>query len=238
MAEQRQNEVRRERRGEALIKATRGLRAAIISGEMSGGAPVLEEEWAARLGMSRTPVRDAIGRLVGEGLLVKKGRQVYLFRPSLSDLIEVYEIRLALEKQAAAFATATVTDKDIALMRDNVDQLEAATDSPEWFEIHEKFHMGVFDLSGRTKLTSLIQNLRLQSEPYVRLAVHADPQFRAASIRDHQEIVNSLACRDADAIDKVVDRHLNTTCDELRRLLALRIDLGGIVALVAGTRTS
>ena len=67
-----------------------------------------------RLGMSRTPVRESIGRLVGEGLLVKRGRQVYVFQPSLADLIEVYEIRLVLEKQAAAFATTAVTDDDIA----------------------------------------------------------------------------------------------------------------------------
>ena len=82
--------------------------------------------------------------------------------------------------------------------------------------------------------SSLIRNLRLQSEPYVRLAVNADPEFRAASIRDHQEMVAALSCRDADAIDKVVDRHLNTACDELRRLLALRVELGGVVAMTAG----
>ena len=227
--------MRRERRGAALIKATQGLRAAIISGEISGGAPVLEEEWAAKLCMSRTPVRDSIGRLVGEGLLVKKGRQAYVFQPSLSDLIEVYEIRLALEKQAAAFAAAAVTDDDITLMRANFEQLEVADGSREWFEIHEKFHMGLFGASRRAKLTSLIQNLRLQSEPYVRLAVHADPEFRAASIRDHREMVLLLTSRDADALEKIVDRHLNTTCDELRRLLALRVDLGGIFGLAAGT---
>jgi len=224
----------RERRGTSLIKATQGLRAAIISGEISGGAPVREEEWAARLGMSRTPVRESIGRLVGEGLLVKKGRQVYVFQPSLSDLIEVYEIRLALEKQAAAFAAAAVTDDDIMAVRDDLERLQAAHDSREWFEVHEKFHMGIFCISGRAKLASLIRSLRLQSEPYVRLAVNADPEFRAASIRDHQEMVMALSLRDADAIDKAVDRHLNTTCDELRRLLAFRAELGGAVALTAG----
>jgi DNA-binding GntR family transcriptional regulator len=216
-----------------VIKATQGLRAAIISGEISAGEPILEEEWAVKLGMSRTPVRESIGRLVGDGLLVKKGRQVYVFQPSLSDLIEVYEIRLALEKQAAAFAAAAVTDDDITLMRANFEQLEAADGSREWFEIHEKFHMGLFDISRRAKLTSLIRNLRLQSEPYVRLAIHADPEFRAASIRDHREMVTLLTSRDADALEKIVDRHLNTTCDELRRLLALRIDLGGIFAFAA-----
>jgi DNA-binding GntR family transcriptional regulator len=216
-----------------MLRATQGIRAAIISGEISGATPVLEEEWAARLGMSRTPVRESIGRLVGEGLLVKKGRQVYVFQPSLADLIEVYEIRLALEKQAAAFATAAVTDDDIVAVRGNLERLQAAHDSREWFEVHEKFHMSIFGISGRVKLTSLIRNLRLQSEPYVRLAVNADPEFRAASIRDHREMVVALSLRDSGAIDRIVDRHLNTTCDELRRLLALRVELGGGLALMA-----
>jgi DNA-binding GntR family transcriptional regulator len=229
-----EQEQRRERCGASLIKATAGLRAAIISGEISGGVPVLEEEWAARLGMSRTPVRESIGRLVGEGLLVKRGRQVYVFQPSLADLIEVYEIRLVLEKQAAAFATAAVTDDDILVVRDNLGRLQAANDSREWFEVHEAFHLSIFRISGRAKLTSLIRNLRLQSEPYVRFAVNADPEFRAASIRDHQEMAAALADRDTDAMAKVVGRHLNATCDELRRLLALRVELGGVVVLTAG----
>lgn len=184
--------------------------------------------------MSRTPVRESIGRLVGEGLLVKKGRQVYVFQPSLADLIEVYEIRLTLEKQATAFATTAVTDDDLREVRDNLERLQAAHDSREWFEVHEAFHLSIFRISGRAKLTSLIRNLRLQSEPYVRFAVNADPEFRAASIRDHQEMVTALAHRDADAIDKVVDRHLTATCDELRRLLALRAELGGVVAPADG----
>jgi DNA-binding GntR family transcriptional regulator len=127
-----------------------------------------------------------------------------------------------------------VTDDELAEVRGNLERLQAAHDSREWFEVHEAFHLSIFRISGRAKLTSLIRNLRLQSEPYVRFAVNAAPEFRAASIRDHQEMVAALARRDAAAIDRVVDRHLNATTDELRRLLALRVELGGVVALTAG----
>jgi DNA-binding GntR family transcriptional regulator len=230
MAGQRRDGTRRERRGSSLKNATESLRAAIVSGEISSGMPILEEEWAARLGMSRTPVREAIGRLVGEGLLIKKARQAYVFQPSLSDLIEVYEVRIPLEKQAAVFATAARTDDDIALIRDSFARLEAADNPREWFDIHEEFHMGIFHVSGRPKLASLIQNLRMQSEPYVRLAVHADPQFRAASIRDHREMVEALALGNEELIERITDRHLNATCDELRRLLDLTANLGWVGA--------
>ena len=87
-----------QRRGEASTTALVGLRAALAQGQLRGGDPVLEEEWANRLGVSRTPIRTAVGVLAAEGLLVKRGRQVYVFQPSLSDLIEVYEIRKALEE--------------------------------------------------------------------------------------------------------------------------------------------
>ena len=60
----------------------------------------------------------------------------------------------------------------------------------------------------------------------MRLAVHADPKFRAASIRDHREMVEALELGDADFIEKITDRHLNTTCDELRRLLDLTTNMG------------
>ena len=69
------------------------LRRAIRMGELQGGDVLREEEWSANLGISRTPLREAIAELVVEGLLRKEGRSVYVFRPSVEELFEIYDIR-------------------------------------------------------------------------------------------------------------------------------------------------
>jgi DNA-binding GntR family transcriptional regulator len=131
---------------------------------------------------------------------------------------------------AARGVSAALTDDDIGLVNERSEELEAAGDSPDWCEIHEKF-TGHLQHKRKRKLTSLIRNRRLQSEPYVRLAVYSDPQFRAASIRDHRELLRAVSIRDVNVDEKIIDRHLNATCNEVRRLLAFRVDMGGIAAM-------
>lgn len=208
------------RSGTAIATAVTGLRAAVFEGTLRPGEPVREEEWAANLGTSRTPIREAIARLAAEGLLVKRGRQAFVFQPSLPDLIEVYEIRLPLELLATSLATRLATPASITKQTKRLSALRNADDFREWFSAHERFHMGIFEMSGRSRLVDLIRSLRMQSEPYVRLAAHADAKFRARSMHDHRAMVTALRRRDEAAMQRVVEDHLNATCDELRRLLA------------------
>jgi DNA-binding GntR family transcriptional regulator len=198
-----------------------GLRAALMQGLLRPGDPVVEDEWADRLRVSRTPVRAAISVLTTEGLLVKRGRQVYVFQPSLDDLIEVYEIRRALEGLAASLAADAISQDGLAHLEKQLSEMNHTHGTAEWFTAHERFHMGIFAGSGRNRLVDMIEVLRRQSEPYVRYAVHADQKFEANAMKDHRQMLATMKRRDGTMMDTLVERHLNATVNLLRRLLAI-----------------
>jgi DNA-binding GntR family transcriptional regulator len=202
------------------------IRDAIITGALQPDAPVYEEEWARRIGISRTPVREAIQELVARGLLTRQGRTAYVFHPSLTELLEIYDIRLPME-QLAASRCATIADDALI---DQLDQLfarirERRLDS-DWYTDHEAFHMRLFEGSQMPRLTSLIQSLRSQSEPYVRLAVHIDQAFRENSKIQHSSLVEAVRDHDPSRAMAVVEEHLMTTRHKLAEIVQASAALG------------
>ncbi|MBB3083063.1 GntR family transcriptional regulator [Geodermatophilus sabuli] len=199
--------------------ATAAIREAVITGALKPDEPVYEEEWAARLEISRTPVREAIQELVARGLLSRRGRTAYVFRPSLGELLEIYDIRLPME-QLAASRCATVADD--ALVRDleaRFAKIQEHRVDSGWYADHEAFHMRLFEGSRMPRLTSLIQSLRAQSEPYVRLAVTVDQEFRDNSRVQHHSLVDAVRAHDPDMAAAIVEEHLATTRRKLSEIL-------------------
>ncbi|MCU1620885.1 MAG: transcriptional regulator [Modestobacter sp.] len=202
------------------------IRDAIITGALAPDAPVYEEEWARRIGISRTPVREAIQELVALGLLTRQGRTAYVFHPSLTELLEIYDIRLPMEQLAASRCAETADDALI----EQLDQLfarirERRLDS-DWYTDHEAFHMRLFEGSQMPRLTSLIQSLRSQSEPYVRLAVHIDQVFRENSKTQHSSLVEAVRDHDPARAMAVVEEHLMTTRRKLAEIVQASVALG------------
>lgn len=196
------------------------IRVAVAVGDLRTGDAVREEEWAHRLGVSRTPVREAIGRLVTEGLLNKRGRTAYVFQPSFSDILEIYDIRLELERlgaqRAAANADAAVARQLAKLLK----AMDASTDPGAWFSAHERFHMTLLEASKMPRLCTIIELLRRQSEPYVRFAVNVDTEFRANSRAHHHDLAEAIRKRDVANMDRLVVVHLEATRREVTKLLS------------------
>lgn len=197
------------------------LREEILSGRLQGGGPVREQDVAERLGVSRTPVREAVGRLVAEGLLVKDGnRTAHVFRPSLEELLEIYEIRIPLESLAARLACESPDDGFLAELRAAGRALSRARPGLNWSARHEEFHLCLARGSRRPRLVSLVHTLRVQSEPYVRFAVSVDDDLLQRAQQDHVEIVQLAVAGDARGIERVVKRHLKATAKRVSALLA------------------
>jgi DNA-binding GntR family transcriptional regulator len=204
--------------------AAEQLRHRILSHQLRGGDLVREEQLAERLGMSRTPVREAIARLVAEGLLTKDdNRTARVFQPSLTDLLEFYEIRMPLETLAAGLAADHVATAPKELKGQLAKQLTGlrATGSRDWVTRHESFHSTIFALSRRPRLHELLRGLRAQSEPYLRFYVHADPQFRRQFQIDHQELGAAVMDGDRPLTETLVRRHLGASMRKLEELLLL-----------------
>jgi len=204
----------------AADDALADLRWQIASGYLRPGDSVAEEDLAKRLGMSRTPVREAIGRLVSEGLLTKDGnRTARVFRPSLEDLLEIYEIRLPLEILAATLAAEKADESLHAALTQRFSELRDKPVDQTWIMNHEEFHLTLFSGSGRNHLLEVIAGLRLRSEPYVRFAIRVDSKFRERSQTHHAAMIDALAAREPKRMERLVRNHLTHTTERVTELL-------------------
>jgi DNA-binding GntR family transcriptional regulator len=203
------------------------IREAIVTGALRGDDPVYEEEWASRLGISRTPVREAIQELVARGVLTRNGRTAHVFRPSLTELLEIYDIRLPLEQLAASRCAEVADQTLIGDLEERFAKIRDPRSDSDWYADHEAFHMRLFEGSQMPRLTMLIQSLRAQSEPYVRLAVHVDHEFRHNSRIQHSSLVEAVRRHDPDLAAATVKEHLETTRRKLSDIVQTSASLSG-----------
>jgi DNA-binding GntR family transcriptional regulator len=195
------------------------VRRWIISDILRPGDAVTEEDLAARLGLSRTPIREGIARLEAEGLLLRgKNRQLAVFRPSLEDLVEIYDIRRALEPVAARLAADHATPKDVEELREIYDRMHQAKGATR-IQQHEEFHWRLYEMAQRPRIAKFTHTLRLQSEPTLRLAIELAPEILNQADREHRRMITLLRKRDAEGLQGLMTRHLQRTIDTLNALL-------------------
>lgn len=214
---------------EKLVPLTRSgqvaqrLREMVDSGDLKPGTLLRQAEIAQRFGVSTTPVREAFAVLVREGVVQQHAhRSVMVFQPAAEELEELYEIRLALEPLAAQLAAKHITD-------DQVDELEAvivemSSASPgRYIELNGVLHDAIYRIANRPRLFEILSRLRATSASYAKLTIghdgRADPVYRAAVHRQHEEIVAALKVRDGEECARVVRVHLQTTLDRVSSLI-------------------
>jgi DNA-binding GntR family transcriptional regulator len=192
------------------------LRAAIREGAVGEAEPLREGRLAARLTVSRTPVREALQRLTREGLIGHAhGKGVAVPALDGHDLEEVYEIRLALEPAAAALAARGASESELAAMTAVLDQAEAARehDARRLATLSARFGDLVGEASRNRRLAALLRQHRdviLRTEG----TTLGHPGRAGKALAEHRALLAALRARDADAAARAAREHL----EEARRL--------------------
>ncbi|MFI4987792.1 MAG: GntR family transcriptional regulator, partial [Alphaproteobacteria bacterium] len=194
----------------------RNLRRAIVMGEFEAGSRLREVEVAAALSVSRTPVREAISRLIGDHLvraLPNGGVEVV---DAKAELAEIYVIREALEGCAARLAAERITEAQLA----KLDRLLAATRATgfsafeERTRINHEFHMTVVEASGSPRLIEMIGGLRefFLNAQWLR---RYDRKSAERAFQEHRQIVAALRARSAKRVEQLVYEHLKSAYAKL-----------------------
>jgi DNA-binding GntR family transcriptional regulator len=205
-------------------KAYRALKRLILDNEIPPGAQMLEHEAALRLGMSRTPVREAMVRLQQEGMVDIRPRHGMRVLPvSLDDMREIYDILTVLEALAARRAAergltardlagleAAVRDMDLALERDDRDA---------WAEADARFHASLVAASGSRRLQHAVATVVDQSSRARRLTLHLR-QKPLTSNADHRAVVEAIKMRDPERAHDIHFRHRETNGAHLIEILS------------------
>jgi DNA-binding GntR family transcriptional regulator len=203
-------------RQEAVAAA---LRLDILRGRIAAGARLDIDEIAARHGVSRTPVRDAMKQLEAEGLVqVLPYRGVEVTSLAAEDLRELFAIRIALERLAVAEAARNITQAELGGLRRILRRMDRARQRDEsWITLNTSFHDAVHAASRWPRLIEMIRVQRTNLERYVRAS--AGDLGIADQQREHWALLEALAAQDADAAQAVIAQHLARTAQTLLSLL-------------------
>ena len=171
------------------------LRRAIITGEFTPGERLMEVSLARQLGVSRTPVREAIRKLELEGLVTmipRKGAQVsHITEKSLRDVVEV---RMVLEEYAVALACERITSSDCKELARLHEEFSLAVEKGDVLDIAEKderFHDAIFRATDNDRLISIINSLREQFYRY-RLEYVKDISQWSTLVNEHLALLNAI----------------------------------------------
>ena len=199
------------------------LRDEIASGQLAAGTRLRQVEVAQRFGVSTTPVREAFGLLQSEGLVqIDTHRGVTVFLPSVQDLIEHYEIRMALEMMAAEKAAEHFQAQDASPLVALLDEMHGTTDAARYVELNQQFHMELYSLAGRTRLVTMIEELRNASIAYNHLYAAADVPKDTETERldrEHREILAACEANDPVRAAHAVRHHIQQTIMHVTKLL-------------------
>lgn len=187
------------------------LREAIINQILKPGERLMEVQLAEELGVSRTPVREAIRKLELEGLVIMVPRKgAYVSGISLKDITEVFEIRIALETLAAGLAARRITEEELEEMERQLVRESEETEVSNLrsiVEIDTDFHDLLYKASRNQKLIEIISNLREQLHRF-RSASLARPGRGKTALEEHKKIVEALAARDVELVEKLAKIHI------------------------------
>ena len=187
------------------------LRQAILKDELQPGERLMEIQLAEKMGVSRTPIREAIRKLSNEGLVTlipRKGAIVAGISEKM--LTDVLQVRMTLEKMAYECAFRNFSEKDREALAKAESAFEEAVRSGDLIKIteaDENFHCVIYDAADNDKLSEILQNLKENMYRY-RMEYSKDVETRKALIEEHRQIYESFASGDAEGGLKIVERHI------------------------------
>ena len=194
------------------------LRAAILNGDLAPGTPVIEAEVAARLGASRTPVREALRRLEAEGLLEPRGIRGTVVRGiDRADVVWIYEIREALETLAARRALQRMTEDDLAVLARLVAQMHRDVDAIDKLEdLYTRFHDAIVDMARGERLARMLGDIREEILLWRALSL-STPERRRAGVLEHERMLEAFRARDEATIVRITGDHVRNALQSVLR---------------------
>ena len=187
------------------------LREEIISGQLTPGTELHEVALARSLGVSRGPIREALGRLATEGLVTIRPRRGAVVRAlSNEEFIEAYQVREALEMMAVQLATPALTAEDLAAMERLIDEMAArgvAEDVQGFFEANTEFHQRFFEVAGNGMLSELYRQLRGQIDRHRLRSLELRGDLRR-SIAEHRAILSAARTGDVERAVHLASDHI------------------------------
>ncbi len=187
------------------------IKQMIVRGEIPAGKRIIESELAESMGISRTPVREAVHKLGAEGFLKPLPKGGYVVRGlGISDIEETFEIRSILESFAAFLAANRHRHEEILPLEEKIEEFQRSLDNNDLKELarlNTEFHELLYALSRSQRLIKMIYNLRDEIY-FLRKIILNSIDMARLSNKDHREIINAIKKRQAKKAEMLVRDHI------------------------------
>ncbi len=198
------------------------LREAILKGDLKPGERLMELQLAAKLGVSRTPIREAIRMLEQEGLAVtipRKGAEVA--KMTEKDMQDVLQVREALDELAASIACEKISEEELGGLRRTMHEFEEYTKTKDLKRIAEadvRFHDIIYQATGNPKLVNMLNNLREQMYRY-RVEYLKEEKNYPVLIREHCQIVEGLSEKNKEKVTEAMHKHVENQVAAVKEII-------------------
>ena len=201
------------------------LRDVIVTGRLAPGIGLHEPSLAQQFGTSRTPVREALLRLRDDGLIdIRRQSGTFIAAIDANRVEEGMMVREALEPRLAAMAATRMTDRVLADLVFETDQMAKAVgqgDSRSFIDADDRFHRILVDTSGFLHVAAIIQRVNAQLDR-IRYLSASEPIRSQLALDEHRAMIECLRAGDADGTAEMMQRHLAGSWIVIRRLLERR----------------
>lgn len=195
------------------------LRTHILDGDLPPGTPLVEAALAKKLGVSRTPIREALRRLEQDTLVERVHRGLQVRARSPAEILEIYEVRIVLEGTAARAASQRFTEIDRIRLRQLASALGQRQDAPsqELAAMNLQFHKAIWQASHNQTLVDVLERLHVHLYRYPD-TTYAFPGRAQTSLEEHEELIDAIFGRDGDRAAAIAMQHMTIARD-------LRLDM-------------
>lgn len=207
--------IRRQSLPEALAES---LRERILDGEFREGDALVQEAIAEEYAVSRMPVREALRQLEASGLVaLRTHKGAVVTSLPLEQIGELFDLRALLEGEILGRAIPEMTEASLAASAAILEQLEAAYESRDvgaWGRLNWAFHRSLYAAAGRTQTLTVVENINLQTDRYIRLQLLLTGGLGSAE-QEHRELLQLCAAQKAEQAVLFLERHILKARDDL-----------------------
>ncbi len=186
------------------------LRAAILKGDLAAGERVVEADLARQMGISRSPIREAIKRLEQEGLVVVSRLRIVVREVPPSEIEDLFWIRCALEGMAALLATPRLTAEELETMQSLCDAMDGAANRSSVTELSafgDQFHGIFLEASGNPRLRATLKEIKEYVDRYRNISA-GRPGRSYETVSEHRRILAAFRSRNSAEAERLVRDHV------------------------------
>lgn len=204
-------------------KVYQQLRRKLLRGDLAPDSQLDERQLAEELGVSRTPLREAISQLVKEGIVEHRPYRGNFVRTFTAKQVnDLYEVRKALESLAMRLAIRKLSQEHLEEIRTILDQVQEALDRGDiaaYTEADRRFHQAILQITGNETLVESLNRLAAQIQ-MVRILANRDPEVVERTAQERPRILAALEARDADTAARLMEEHI----DGVRRSIVAQLE--------------